>query len=178
MGSIMMFAGNFAPQNWALCNGQLLAIQSNAALFSILGTTYGGNGIQTFALPNLQCRVPIHAGTAGGLGTMVLGQVGGVQSVTLNSQNMPMHNHTLNVNNGSGLASDPTGAALAQPNTSTDPRNPGTTTGAYMTGNAFTGQAAPGSIGMAGGNIPFNVENPYLVVNFIICTQGIFPPRN
>src|SRR5437660_12354605 len=101
IGEIRMFAGNFAPMNWAFCNGQLLAIQSNTALFSILGTTYGGNGTTTFALPNLQCRVPVAAGAGPGLSDRLLGEEGGVENVSLLISEMPSHTHAVQLGGNS-----------------------------------------------------------------------------
>jgi microcystin-dependent protein len=179
IAQIMMFAGNFAPVNWAFCNGQTMAISQYAALFSLIGTTYGGNGTVNFMLPNLQCRFPLHPGTATGLGTITAGQFAGTQNVTLSQGNMPIHNHALNVNNTVGFVSDPTGALLAQPNPSTDSRQPGTATGAYVpNATGATGQAGAGAIAVAGGNQPFSIQPPYLAINFIICLNGIFPSRS
>src|SRR5262245_7299612 len=95
IGTIMMFGGNFAPRGWAFCNGQLMSIAQNTALFSILGTTYGGDGVTTFALPNMQSRLPMHFGQGGGLSRRDLGEVGGTESVTLTVANMPAHNHVI-----------------------------------------------------------------------------------
>ena len=179
IAQIMLFAGNFAPVGWALCNGQLLAVAQYSALFSILGTVYGGDGINTFALPNLQCRFPIHPGTANGLGTIAQGQSAGVPSVTLLQTNLPAHNHLLNVSNASASASNPTGALLAQPNTSTDPRSPGTPTAGYVPlSSGITGQAAPTAITTTGSGTPVQILPPYLAINFIICLQGIYPSRS
>src|SRR3954471_11219150 len=102
LATIAMFAGNFAPRGWALCNGQILPIAQNTALFSLLGTTYGGNGQTTFALPNLQCRFPMHPGSAAGLTTKVIGETSGEEAVTLLPTQMPMHNHLVSAGNGAG----------------------------------------------------------------------------
>ncbi len=169
IGTIIMFAGNFAPRGWALCNGQLLAISQNQALFSILGTTYGGNGTTTFALPNLQSRVPIHAGQGPGLSPYVLGQTAGVENVTLLTNNMPTHNHLVNCNSSGGSQASPAGGLPAVEST-------GTSSNYAPTGNGST--MSPSMIGTAGGSQPFTVVQPYLCVNFIIALQGVFPSRN
>lgn len=174
IGEIIMFGGNFAPRGWALCNGQLLSIAQNTALFSILGTTYGGDGQTTFALPNLQGRVAIHPGQGPGLSPYVLGQIGGTENVTLTTNQMPLHTHTATVN------------AAEAPQTVTD--NPkggvpaGSTGGPQVYGAAPDG-ATTMNAGMvtnapAGGSQPFSIIQPYLCVNFIIALQGIFPSRN
>jgi len=168
LGEIRIFSGNFAPQGWALCNGQLLPISSNAALFSILGTTYGGNGTQTFALPNLQSRVPVHWGQGPGLSQYILGQSAGVENVTLTQQQMPQHNHTMGTLSAPGTASRPNTQLLAQP-TSGNVYGPAPSDGSALN---------PAAIGLAGGNQPHANLQPYLAVNFIIALQGIYPPRN
>ena len=173
LGEIRMTGFNFAPSGWALCDGQILAISSNAALFSLLGTTYGGDGVQTFNLPNLQSRVPIHQGNGLGLSQYVMGQSAGTESVTLLQNQMPQHNHLLEVSNASGTVSDPTNALPAQINTGT-PRSPNFVN-AYTAG--ATGNMAVSAISLAGGNLPHNNVQPYLVVNFIIALQGIYPSR-
>src|SRR5262245_54796293 len=117
LGEIRMFGGNFAPRGWALCNGQLLNISQNAALFAVLGTYYGGDGVQTFAVPNLQGTVPIHWGNARSGTAYQLGQTGGAETVQLTNQTMPPHNHLMNVNNAAGIVTDPTNGFLAQINT-------------------------------------------------------------
>ena len=174
IGQIMMFGGNFAIRGWALCNGQLLSIAQNTALFSILGTTYGGNGQTTFALPNLQGRAPIHWGQGPGLSPYSLGQQGGTESVTLNSTQMPAHNHLLLTNSGNGNSS------VAENNFIANPVLSGATPTAV---NAFrTTQDGtlmnPQSLSVAGGNQPFPILSPYLAVTFLIALEGIFPSRN
>ncbi len=170
LGEIRMAGFNFAPVGWAFCNGQLMSIQQNTALFSLLGTTFGGDGIQNFALPNLQSRVPIHFGTGPGLSSYVLGQAAGNESVTLNQQQMPQHNHLVNAIASGGNQAGPSGnlPAIESTGTSLDYSNSppaGTTMNAQM-------------IGIAGSSQPHTNIQPYLTVNFIIALTGIFPSRN
>lgn len=170
IGEIRMFGGAFAPQGWALCNGQTLPISQNTALFALLGTTYGGNGTTTFALPNLQGASPLHTGGAGGQGQgpglspYSLGESGGETSHTLTSAEMPAHAHTAQGVNGGGAVASPAG------NTWAATRAPlyGATASGYMNSSALAS---------AGGNQAHNNMPPYLVVNFIISLQGIFPQR-
>jgi microcystin-dependent protein len=195
LGEIRMFAGNFAPRNWALCNGQLLSVSQNSALFSILGTTYGGNGVQTFALPNLQGRVAIHAGQSPGTSLYTLGESAGTENQTLLQTQMPMHTHVAmyNPNGGTPLgvsiatadtpatASTPGGNILAQ---GKDARNG--VVSDYAATSAATGSLAgvtmAGSgavtVAPAGGSSPVPVVQPYQVVNYIIAIEGTFPSRN
>jgi microcystin-dependent protein len=167
LGEIRIFGGNFAPKGWALCDGQLLSISSNAALFSILGTTYGGDGRQTFALPNLRSRVPIDWGQGPGLSQYTLGQAAGVENVTLNQPLLPRHNHTMGTLSAPGTTDRPNTQLLAQP-TSGNAYGPAPSDGSALN---------PAAIGLAGGNQPHANLQPYLVVNFIIALQGIYPPR-
>jgi microcystin-dependent protein len=164
-----MFAGNFAPAGWALCNGQTLAISSYAALFSILGTTYGGNGTSTFQLPNFQSRVPLHWGAGAGLSTYVIGETTGSENVLLSVSNLPPHNHPVNCNTGGGNQASPSGnlPAVESTGTSLD----------------YTNSAANGTMNAAmtqnsGGNVPHANIQPILCVTFIIALTGIFPSRN
>lgn len=175
LGEIRMVGWNFAANGWALCNGQLLPISQNTALFSLLGTYYGGDGIQTFALPNLQGRVPIHQGTGLGLSTYVMGQIGGVENVTLLTSNIPQHNHLVGVSNLPGSVADPTNATLAKGN-SGQGREPILISDYVST--AATGTLSPATISMVGGSQPHDNIQPYLCVNFIIALQGIFPSRS
>jgi microcystin-dependent protein len=168
LGEIRIFGGSFAPKGWALCDGQLLSISSNTALFSILGTTYGGDGRTTFALPNLQSRVPVHWGQGPGLSTYTIGHAAGVENVTLNQQQMPQHNHTMGTLSAPGTTNRPNTQLLAQP-TSGNLYGPAPSDGSALN------QAA---ISMTGGNQPHANLEPYLVMNFIIAVQGIFPSRN
>jgi len=176
LGAIFIFAGNFAPRGYALCQGQLLAISQNAALFSILGTTYGGNGTSTFALPDLRGRMPVGEGTGPGLQSVVLGEQAGVQNVTLNSSQMPLHTHTTVVTlnaaaDGRPSTDSPAGAVLdSGSGTNIFAANPD---GTKMNAGAATAQVAN-----AGGSLPFSIQNPYLGINYIIATVGIFPTRN
>lgn len=173
LGAIFIFAGNFAPRGFQLCNGQLLAISQNTALFSILGTTYGGDGVQTFALPDLRGRTPIGQGAGLGLNPVVLGESSGNQNVTILSSNMPAHNHLVNVSNTQGSLPLPQGNYIAGVVDS----NLGNGTSFNNAGTAGS-TLAPASVSMAGNNLPLSIQNPYLGINYIIAVQGIFPSRN
>lgn len=171
IGEIRMWAGNFAPRGNALCNGQLISIAQNTALFSILGTTYGGNGTTVFGLPNLQSRAPMHSGNGPGLTPRVLGELGGAENVTLLPTQMPAHNHQALGQTGLGGQTSPAGATWATTGTSRMPvplyaQAPSNTT------------MNPLALAQTGSGQPHNNMPPYLVINFIIGTQGIFPSRN
>lgn len=168
IGTIMMFGGSFAPKGWALCNGQLLPISQNQALFSILGTTYGGDGQTTFALPNLQSRIPIHAGQGPGLSNRALGQTGGSETVTLTINNLPAHNHAINVKSDGGNSNTPNNNFQAGDND---------TTAKPFAAGKFDATMDPNALTTVGGSQPVAIESPYLVVNFIICLEGIYPSR-
>jgi microcystin-dependent protein len=172
IGEIIMFAGNFAPRGWAFCQGQILSIAQNTALFSILGTTYGGNGQTTFALPDLRGRVPIGQGQGPGLPAVSLGEVSGSPTHTLIQAEMPQHNHLINTVADVANTANPTGGSLAVgqgPNNSTLSLYSNQTPNSPL--NAQT-------CGIAGGSQPFSVMQPYLGMNYIIALQGIFPSRN
>ncbi len=179
LAGIFMGGWNFAPNGFAMCDGQLLPISQNSALFSLLGTTYGGNGTSNFALPDLRGRVPIHMGNGTGLSAYELGQLGGTESVTLTTAQMPAHAHTLGAFNGAGTTSIPTGAYLAQgPSTGSGPNatalntyNPNTNATPLLNLNA-------GAIQTVGGGQPHTNIQPYLCVMYVIALQGIFPARN
>ena len=173
IGEIELFAFGFAPKGWALCQGQLLAIAQNQALFSLLGTTYGGNGQTTFALPNLQSRVGISFGQGPGLQNYTLGQTGGVESVTLISTQMPQHNHLLAADNEAGTANLPQQGFLAQP---AQPNAPGTLT-LYGAAASLVALNA-GSVSSTGGNQAHSNIQPYTTLNYCIALQGLFPSRN
>lgn len=167
LGMIIMFAGNFPIRGWAYCQGQLLPIAQNQALFAILGTTFGGNGTTTFALPDLRSRVPVGIGTGPGLDAIVLGQVGGNQTSTLTVANLPAHQHPLTGSSLAGNASLPTGAV---------PANSGALDKEYST--VLTSPVAMAPTGFAGGNTPLPVRDPYLGMSYQIALQGIFPTRD
>jgi microcystin-dependent protein len=179
LGEIRVFGFNFAPQGWAMCNGQLMSITQNTALFSLIGTYYGGDGISTFALPNLQSRVAIHQGQGPGLTPYVLGEAAGTEAVTLNAQQMPQHNHLVfcngaatgrggttfgggagetPVNNFPGLAASPANAVYAPARSSVDTMN-------------------QSMVQFVGGNQPHNNVQPFLTLTFCIALVGIYPPR-
>jgi microcystin-dependent protein len=176
LGEIRMVGFNFAPDGWLACNGQILSISQNAALFSLLGTTYGGNGTSTFAVPNLQGRVPIHVGQSAGTSVYVQGEVTGAESVTLSAAQMPVHNHSLNcVNNTAADSSSPSGnlpgsVPLFRAQTGVSP--------IYNSSVAADSTMKATAIGSAGGTTPVNVVQPVCCVNFIIATVGIFPTRS
>jgi microcystin-dependent protein len=174
IGQLIMFAGNFAPRNWAFCQGQLMAISQNTALFSILGTTYGGNGVTTFGLPDLRGRVPVGTGQGPGLSNIILGEMSGEPTHTLISTEMPQHNHLINGNN-SGLAN----SAAPTSNSLGIGVVPSSNTPVNMYNNAAPNTALNAqSCGFAGGSQPHNNMQPYLGMNYIICLSGIFPSRN
>lgn len=173
LGEIMIFAGNFAPRGYAFCNGQQMSIAQNTALFSILGTTYGGNGQTTFGLPDLRGRVPIHSGNSQGpgLSPYVLGEQTGTESVTLLSTEIPVHSHSfgINVYNGPGNSGTAANNVLA---------NEATGQTAIYSNQAANASMAGGTSGTAGGNQPHNNLQPVLALNFCIALEGIFPSRN
>ena len=170
IGEIIMFAGNFAPKNWALCDGQLLSIAQNTALFSILGTTYGGDGRVTFGLPDLRGRVAIHAGQGPGQPAYTLGQMSGAPTATLTINQMPAHNHSLMADANAASTTDPSGAYLGN-------IGAGNTPAIYSPGPPAAAMG-PQSISIAGGSQPFSIMQPYNTINYIICLYGIFPSRN
>jgi microcystin-dependent protein len=179
IGIIKLFGGNFAPKGWLMCNGQLLSISANTALFSLIGTTYGGDGVSTFALPNLQSRVPIGMGQGPGLSTYVQGQTGGTENNTILLTNMPPHNHqaVLNVSNGdSTIGAATAGASIATPG-ALNGRSFAPTLGFNTTTPATALNNASVSVGVAGSGLPVNNIQPYIAMNYIICTEGVYPPR-
>ena len=168
LGEIRMFAGNFAPTGWAFCQGQLLPIAQNQALFSLLGTTYGGDGRTSFALPDLRGRVPVGFGQGPGLSNREIGEKFGSELVTLNINQMPSHNHTVNAVTTEGNQNLPTNSL---------PANTKTLDKEYSDANANTTMKAT-MVNPTGGSQPFGVSQPSLGVNFIIALQGIYPSRN
>jgi microcystin-dependent protein len=156
---------NFAPKGWAFCNGQILPIAQNTALFSLLGTTYGGNGTSNFALPDMQGRVQINAGQGAGLSNYDLGQSGGEETHTLLESEMPMHTHQIQVDANVATQTTPSGNILAQSATG------------KLYGNTATATMAPGALVPQGSGLPHNNMMPYTTLNCIIALQGIFPAR-
>ena len=171
IAEIRLFAGNFAPRNWAFCAGQILSIAQNTALFSLLGTTYGGNGQTTYALPDLRGRVPVNTGQGPGLPSVDLGEQAGTPTVTLITTEMPAHNHTMQVHNDiTGMAA--TGAGnFVNSKTESGEAVASSSTSPLATAN-------PATIGITGGSQPHNNMQPYLGLNYIICLEGIYPSRN
>lgn len=157
-----MFAGNFAPLGWAFCMGQLMPISQNNALFALIGTTYGGDGQNTFALPDLRSRLPMHQGNG-----FVMGQMAGEESVTLTPNQIPLHSHAAQANNSAGTQTAPAGNLWAA--SADHPYGPIAGINTSM---------APASLGSAGGSQPHDNMHPFLAVNFIIALSGIFPSQN
>lgn len=174
VGEIRMVGFNFAPVGWALCNGQAMSISQNTALFSLLGTYFGGNGTTTFNLPDLRGRVPVSYGQGSGLSPYDIGQNGGSENVTLLSTQMPAHNHMIAVSNQPGGVADPTNAILAQGN-SGNARSP-VAVSDYLAAQP-TGTLAPNAVTQSGDNLPHANIQPYLAVNFIIALNGLYPSR-
>lgn len=173
IGEIRLLPFNFAPKNWALCNGQLLPIQQNTALFSIIGTTYGGNGVNNFQLPNLQGRVVGGVGTGPGLSSWDWGEERGEDGVVLQLNEIPAHNHLITAYNNPGTVSTPSATTFL----ARDTRSGGVTSYMAATANA-NAQMAAQTIGVTGGNLPHENRQPFLVLNYCIALQGVFPARN
>jgi microcystin-dependent protein len=167
IGQIILFGGNFAPLGWAYCDGSVLSIADNSALFSLIGTTYGGDGIQTFGLPDLRGRAPIHRGQGPGLQNYDQGQKAGSETVTLQVTQLPAHNHGVSVgaSNNAPSTTRPAGAVYAASTMFTDAANAGGSLGAV-------------TVAAAGGNGAHDNMEPYLALNYIIALEGIFPSRN
>jgi microcystin-dependent protein len=188
LSTILIWPPNFAPSGWALCSGQLLSISQNTALFSLLGTTYGGDGVSTFALPNLQGRVPVGAGQGAGLSPYILGQVGGTENVTLTINNLAAHTHSATpaglsasipavTTTGTTNQASPSVALAAPVDASRNPVNiygSGTPTQSLAAGTV-TGSI---TVGTTGGGQPHSNIEPYLALNYIIALQGIYPTRS
>jgi microcystin-dependent protein len=160
----MAVSFNFPPKGWALCNGQLLAISQNQALFALLGTFYGGNGQTTFELPNLQSRIPVGFGQGQGLSNYNLGDIGGAENHTLIQSEMPQHTHLVTATSTTGSVPQPAGNLLGK--------------SAMYIGGTANNSLAPGALANAGGSQPHTNTQPYLVINWLIALQGIFPTRN
>lgn len=168
IGQIILFAGNFAPKGWAFCNGQIMSIAQNQALFSLLGTTYGGNGTTTFALPDLRGRAPVHAGQGGGLSDVTLGEVYGNVQATILKPNLPPWGGAaaIQATNRAATTNDPTGNLLAAGDEEIFSSEPPSAT------------LSPASSVNPGGSQPIAVGGPRLVINYIICLNGIYPSRS
>ncbi|GAB4091454.1 phage tail protein [Flaviaesturariibacter terrae] len=187
LAEIKLFAGNFAPQGWYFCDGRTLSISQNSALFSLLGTTYGGDGTTTFNLPDLRGRVPVHAnnGQPGpGLSPCQLGQVGGTENSTLTAGNLPVHNHTLAGTAQIMAAAGDAGATAPSKETVLGIANDGQRTptqypmySSSTPDTALSSQSIGGSTGVSGGSQPFSIQQPYLGLNYIIAWQGVYPSR-
>ena len=174
LGEIRAFGFNFAPKGWAMCNGQQLAIQTNAALFSLLGTFYGGNGVTTFALPDLRGRGAVNQGQGPGLSNYIIGEQTGTETVTLVSTQMPQHNHLWAANNALGDHPSPSGNFLAGARIPTN----NTPVPTYAAPGGATVPLAANTLALAGQSQAHNNMMPYLVVTYCIALQGIFPSRN
>ncbi|MDP9118556.1 MAG: tail fiber protein [Actinomycetota bacterium] len=166
LGELRLFGFNFAPLGWAFCSGQLLPIDQNTALFSLLGTQYGGNGQTTFALPDLRGRVPISMGQGPGLSNYDIGEASGTETVTLNATQMPAHTHGVIANGGP--------ASTGRPDNAVPARAPSNVYASAPSGTAMNA----GMISSSGGNQPHNNLQPFLVLNWCIALQGIYPSRN
>ncbi len=170
LGEIRMFGGNFAPRGWEFCNGQLVSIANYDALFVLIGTIYGGDGVTTFALPDLRSRIPVHRGTFVPTNTpYTLGQKAGTESQTLTTGSMPAHTHTMSAATTAATSSAP-GTSLV----------PAATTAPMLYGDSNSNQVSlnPSTVQPAGGSQPFGTMMPFQCINFIICMEGIFPQQN
>jgi microcystin-dependent protein len=166
VGEIRMFAGNFAPAGWAFCSGQALPISENEVLFQLIGTTYGGDGEETFNLPNLQSRVPIHMGTGPDGITYQIGEMGGVEDVTLTVQQIPLHNHAVATCSSAANSEDPANHVLAEADID-----------AYTSISSTPANLNAAALKVTGGSQPHSNMGPFLCINFIISLFGIFPSQ-
>jgi microcystin-dependent protein len=174
LGEIRIFGCNFAPSGWAMCNGAILAISQNTALFSLLGTQYGGNGQTTFALPNLQGRVPVGQGQGPGLSPYTIGEADGVENVTVNGNEMPAHNHPLFGTASAANDKRPKAGSAFATSTRAGPVSPGDNY--YAAGTLAPLNAA--TVQLTGGSQPHTNLQPFLACNFCIALTGIFPSRS
>lgn len=170
VAEIRIFPFNFAPRGWAFCDGQLLPISQNTALFSLLGTTYGGDGRTTFALPNLQGSASMHPGQGPGLSLYSLGETGGSETVTLLQSEIPSHTHTMRANNSDGISPTPVANVSSAPGADRDIF--------WYKAGPPNATMKPNAVGVAGGGQPHNNMMPYLTLNYCIALQGIYPPRS
>jgi microcystin-dependent protein len=178
MAEIRMFAGNFEPKTWAYCAGQLLAINTNQALFALLGTIYGGNGQTTFALPDFRGRAPMGTGTAtDNINTVQLGEISGTTTVTATTLNMPAHNHGANQGSTISISALGDGGSTGSPNGNTLASLAGLYSSATPDSTLKAVTVAV-NVGVSGGSQPISIGQPYLGMNYIICLMGIFPSRN
>jgi microcystin-dependent protein len=174
LGEIKLFAGNFQILGWASCNGQLMSIAQNDALYTLLGTTYGGDGVTTFGLPNLQSRVALHQGQGAGLSNHVMGETGGTEGVTLIASQLPSHTHQTIASPGDATAKLPANALPARPADATVGY-------LYLSGSAtgtIDAPPAPTSVTPSGGNAAHNNIMPVLALNYLISLEGVYPPQN
>lgn len=174
MSAIILWPSSFPPKNWAYCQGQILPIAQNTALFSLLGTTFGGNGQTTFALPDFRGRTAVGTGQGPGLADIVLGEMTGSNSTTILITNMPIHNHQMMVSNAVGTSDDPTNNILGKSHVTTT----GDGVSTYDAPNVANGTMAVQAIQPAGGSQPISIQNPLLGMNYIIALYGIYPSRN
>jgi microcystin-dependent protein len=173
LGEIRMFGGNFAPTGWALCNGQLLSISQNTALFSLLGTSFGGDGVQTFGLPDLRGRAPLHWGQGTGLSAYTMGEQTGTETVALLQNQMPAHTHQVNASSSNASSASANGAV---PATAIPGR--GQSAAPEIYGTAANTTMNPQMISASGGSQPHNNMQPSLCVSFVIALEGIYPSRS
>jgi len=173
VGQILMFAGTFAPAGWMLCQGQIVPISENETLFNLIGTTYGGDGQSTFALPDLQGRVAVHMGQGSGLSNYVIGEKAGTEEVTLTTQQIPQHNHLVLTNNAEGSASTPTSATIMS---SQNIGNGSDTPNAFAPYAAATAVTLPAStLQSTGGSQPHDNIQPVLTISYVISLFGVYP---
>lgn len=177
LGNITVFAGNFAPRSWMFCQGQLLAISQYDALFALIGTTYGGDGQTTFALPDLRSRVAVHAGQGQGLSQYVIGQAAGTENVTLLSTNLPMHTHNVNSFTVSQTASTASTSGVSNPQ-GAYPASGAQVYANSSDGNHMAPYTSVTTTPIAGSNQPLSILQPYMAMNYVIAVEGIFPSRN
>ena len=192
IGTIFGWAPNFAPMGWMFCQGQVLSISQYTAVFALVGTTYGGNGVSTFGLPNLQARIPVGAGQGPGTSNYVQGQVAGTESTTLTVPQLAMHNHVAQPNLASSISASTGNASLAAPSgsevlakavgldseenpVSVSIYAPSTSANTTLQGGPVSGNI---TIGLTGGSQPVPILQPFQVIQYIFCVEGLFPPRN